>query len=123
MSSEKSVRSLLLISFLALVLFVPVEASADREIPKIGPVKMNPRPASLEEKIVLLRWNGKYNGDKFLNRVGELLAQRIRKVKIVEMWKEDSSTAVISKEREASERIAGKIARKKPDLVIAGQAD
>jgi hypothetical protein len=120
---EKSVLFLLLISFLSLVLSAPAEPSAERQVPQIGPVKMNPHPASLEGKTVLLRWTGKYNGDKFLDRVGELLNQRIGRVKIVKMWKVDSSTAVISKKGEVSEQIAAKIARLKPDLVIASQAD
>ena len=108
---------------MALVLSAHAEPSADRQVPEIGPVKMNPHPASLEGKTVLLRWNGKYNGDKFLDRIGELLTQRIRRVRIVKMWKEDSSTAVISKKGAVSEQIAAKIAHLKPDLVIAGQAD
>jgi hypothetical protein len=123
MRHEKSVLFLFLISFLTLVLSAHAEAPADRQVPKIGPVKMNPHPASLEGKTVLLRWNGKYNGDKFLDRVGELFTQRIRRVKIVKMWKEDPSTALISKKGEVSEQIAAKIARLKPDLVIASQAD
>jgi hypothetical protein len=112
-----------LISLLALVLSAHAEPSADRQVPKIGPVKMNPHPASLEGKTVLLRWNGKYNGDRFLDCIGELFTQRIRRVKIVKMWKEDSSTAVISKKGEVSQQIADKIAHLKPDLVIASQAD
>jgi hypothetical protein len=119
----KSGLFLLLIFSLLLVLSAQAEASGDRQVPKIGPVKINRHPASLEGKKVLLRWNGKYNGDKFLNRVGELLTQRIRKVNVVEMWKVDSSTAVISKKGEISEQIAAEIAHLKPDLVIASQAD
>jgi hypothetical protein len=120
---EKSALFLFLISFLALVQSAYAEPSADRQVPKIGPVKMNLHPASLEEKTVLLRWNGKYNGDKFLDCIGELFTQRIRRVKIVKMWKEDPSTALISKKGEVSQQIADKIVHLKPDLVIASQAD
>jgi ABC-type Fe3+-hydroxamate transport system substrate-binding protein len=35
----------------------------------------------------------------------------------------DSTTAAISKNGEMSEEVAGKIAKLKPDLVIASQAD
>jgi hypothetical protein len=58
-------------------------ASEDKKIPKVGPMRMNSRPASLEGKTVLLRWNGKYNGDKFLSRVGELIPQQVKSVKII----------------------------------------
>ncbi len=40
---------------------------------KIDPMKITPHPSTLEGKTVMLRWNGKHNGDKFLERVGELL--------------------------------------------------
>lgn len=84
---------------------------------------MNPHPASLEGKTVVLRWNGKPNGDKFLTRVGELLAEQAPGVKVVKMWEVDPSTAVISDGLENSVQIAEKIAAQKPDLVIAAQCD
>ena len=77
----------------------------------------------MEGKTVLLRWNGKYNGDKFLARVGELLAQQEKGVKVIRLWEMDSTTAAISKNGEMSEEVAGKMAKLKPDLVIAAQAD
>ena len=77
----------------------------------------------MEGKTVLLRWNGKYNGDKFLARVGELLAQQVKGVKVIRLWEMDSTTAAISKNGEMSEEVAGKMAKLKPDLVIAAQAD
>lgn len=91
--------------------------------PSLGPVALNPHPASLEGKTVVLRWNGKPNGDKFLTRVGELLAEQVPGVKVVKMWEVDPSTAVISDGLENSTRIAEKIAAQKPDLVIAAQCD
>ncbi len=100
-----------------------LRAADDRKIPKVGPVKLNPHPASLEGKTILLRWNGKYNGDKFLNRVAELLLPQVKKGKVIKIWEADSSTAAISKDAEASEQVASKIAKLKPDLVISGQAD
>ena len=102
---------------------VYVRASEDKKIPKVGPLKLNPHPATLEGKTVLLRWNGKYNGDKYLSRVGELMAQQVKNVKIIKMWEMDKGTAAISKNAEVSEQVAASIAKLKPDLVIAAQAD
>lgn len=110
---------------LLLLLFVSgqVYAAQDKNLPKVGPVKLNAHPASLEGKTVVLRWNGKPNGDKYLTRLGELLAQQIKNVKIIKMWEVDKSTASISKSAEASTQIAAKIAALKANLVIASQAD
>ncbi len=95
----------------------------EEEAPKVGPVTLNPHPASLEGKTVLLRWNGKFNGDKYLTRLGELLGQKVKNVKIVKLWEMDKSTAAVSKDLQASEQVAAAIAKLKPDLVIAAQAD
>ena len=86
-------------------------------------VMLNPHPASLEGKTVVLRWNGKHNGDNFLNRVGELLTEQVKGVEIIKMWEVDPATACISESSEVSEEIAAKIAELEPDLVIASQAD
>ncbi len=102
---------------------VSARASEDKKLPKVGPVKMNQHPSSLEGKTVVLRWNGKYNGDKYLDRVGELISQKMKGVKIVKMWEIDKSTAAISKNAAVSEQVAVSIANLKPDLVIAAQAD
>ena len=102
---------------------VYVRASEDKKVPKIGPLKLNPHPANLEGKTVLLRWNGKYNGDKYLNRVGELMTQQVKGVRVIKMWEMDKGTAAISKNAEMSEQVAASIAKLKPDLVIAAQAD
>jgi ABC-type Fe3+-hydroxamate transport system substrate-binding protein len=89
----------------------------------IGPVTINAHPTSLEGKTVVLRWNGKPNGDKFLTRIGELLAEQVTDIKIVKLWESDSSTAAISKTVEDSVAVADKIAALNPDLVIAAQCD
>ena len=120
-------RRLLLLTILSLVLFSGVvcisSAAAAEKVPKVGPVKINPHPMSLEGKTVLLRWNGKMNGDKFLIRVGELLTQQVKNAKIIKLWEVDKNTAAISKNLEASEQVAATVAKLKPDLVIAMQAD
>ena len=84
---------------------------------------MNSHPTSLEDNTVLLRWNGKYNGDNFLKRIAELLTKQVKGVKVIKMWEVDSSTATISKNLGVSEQIATKIAGLKPDIVIAMQCD
>lgn len=119
----KKILVLLFVGAWAMALISESWAAAEKQVPKIGPVKLNPHPASLGGKTVLLRWNGKYNGDKFLLRVGELLSQQLKNVRIIKMWEVDPSTAAISKNGEMSEEVDNKIAKLKPDLVIAAQAD
>ncbi len=91
--------------------------------PSVGPVTLNSHPTSLEGKTVVLRWNGKPNGDKFLNRVGELLTEQFPGVKLVKLWEVDESTAVSSDDAEVSLKMAETIAAQKPDLVIGSQCD
>jgi hypothetical protein len=47
----------------------------------------------------------------------------VKDVKIIKMWEVDKSTVAISKNAEVSEQVAVSIAKLKPDLVIAAQAD
>jgi ABC-type Fe3+-hydroxamate transport system substrate-binding protein len=89
----------------------------------MGQIQLNPHPASLEGKMVVLRWNGKPNGDKLLNSVGDLLTQQVPGVKVVKMWEIDPSTAVSSDSNDTSVQLAEKIAAQNPDLVIASQCD
>lgn len=113
----------LLVTFIVGGISIYAKASEDKKVPRVGPLKLNPHPVSLEGKTVLLRWNGKYNGDRFLNRIGELLTQQVKNLKVVKMWEVDSSSTVISKSAEVSEQISSKIGKLKPDIVIAAQAD
>ena len=113
----------LLVMFSVEGIFIYAGAAESKKLPKVGPVKMNPHPSSLEGKTVVLRWNGKYNGDRYLSRIGELMSQKIKSVKIIKMWEIDKSTGAISKNAEVSEQVAASIAKLKPDLVIAAQAD
>jgi ABC-type Fe3+-hydroxamate transport system substrate-binding protein len=98
-------------------------AEEKKTTPKVGPVKMVSHPSTLEGKTVLLRWNGKPNGDLFLTRIGELLVEQVKGVKVVKIWETDKSTAVISDSLEKSQEITEKMANLKPDLVIGAQAD
>ncbi len=91
---------------------------------KIEPMGINPHPSTLEGKTVLLRWNGKHNGDKFLDRVAELLAQKIKRIKIIKSWEVAPETVdPISGSQERSMELMKKLTAYKPDLVIGSQAD
>jgi len=86
-------------------------------------VSAKPRPKSLEEKTVLLRWNGKHNGDLFLNRIGELLKEKVKDVKIVKAWEIMPETKVITSNAHKSREFAKKLSALKPDISIGAQGD
>jgi len=91
---------------------------------KIEPMEINPHPSTLEGKTVLLRWNGKHNGDRFLERVAELLRQKVKDVNIIYSWEFSPETVdPISGSQERSMELMKKLAALKPDLVIGSQAD
>lgn len=86
-------------------------------------VSARPRPKSLEEKMVLLRWNGKHNGDLFLNRIGELLVENVKDVTIVKAWELIPETKAISSNANKSKELAKKLSELKPDISIGAQGD
>ncbi len=87
-------------------------------------VKLNPHPSTLEGKTIMLRWNGKHNGDRFLNRIAELLTKEIKGVKIIKSWEVAPETVEpITGSQERSMDLMKKLAAYKPDLVIGSQAD
>jgi hypothetical protein len=95
----------------------------------VGAVAMNPHPSSLEGTTVVLRWNGKPNGDVVLDYLGELLAQE-GVANVIKLWEVDPDSAMISgKENiidlgmERSVRFAEEAVDLGADLVIASQAD
>ena len=90
---------------------------------KIIPMQVNPHPSTLEGKTVMLRWNGKHNGDLFLDRVAELLAEKIKDVKIIKSWQVALETADISQNENKSKQFVQKLAEFKPDIVIGSQCD
>lgn len=110
-------------TFFTLAAFAVYGYAAKEMIPKVKPVKMSPHPSSLEGRNILLRWNGKYNGDKFLTCVEEFMTKQVKNVKIIKMWEKGPDTAVISKKLEVSGQQASKIAKLKPDIVIAAHAE
>jgi hypothetical protein len=85
----------------------------------VKPVEIAPRTASLEGKTILLRWNGKHNGNNFLDRVGELLTQQVRGVKVIKMWEAVPGSNNYPMKAEHFEAAL----KFKPDLLIASQAD
>jgi hypothetical protein len=91
---------------------------------RIEPMKVNPHPSNLEGKTVVLRWNGKHNGDHFLNRVAELLEEKVKGIKVIKSWEVAPETVdPITGNEERSKEFARKIATFNPDIVIAAQAD
>lgn len=91
---------------------------------RIEPMNINPHPSTLEGKTVMLRWNGKHNGDNFLNRVAELFTEQVKDIKIIKSWELAPETVdPISGSQERSMELMKKLAAFKPDLVIGSQAD
>ena len=91
---------------------------------KIEATKINPHPSTLEGKTVILRWNGKHNGDKFLERVGDLLVERVKNIRIIKSWEVAPETVdPITGSQERSQEFAKAIAKFKPDIVIGAQSD
>lgn len=79
-----------------------------------------PRIKTLDGKKVGLYWNGKPNGNFFLNRVAELLDKRYKGIEIIKLWEIDpTGTAHPDKK---SDEVLDFIA-KSADVVIAGQGD
>ncbi len=90
-------------------------------------LKLASRITNLEGKTIGLRWNGKPNGEILLNKVADLLKERVPSIKIIKFYEVERSTIqteapgppLQSIETEA-ELIKEKY---KPDLVIGSQAD
>ena len=128
-------KRLLIAGILAGLLGGPIDILAEEKaqdwelinpegVVRIEPMKLNPHPSRLEGKTIMLRSNGKHNGDKFLIRVGELLKDKVKDIKIIYSWEVAPETVdPITGSYERSKRFAQKLASFKPDIVIASQAD
>ena len=90
---------------------------------KLEPMEINPHPASLEGKTILLRSNGKHNADNFLTRVAELLQKEVKGVKIIKSWEVAPETNTISQNPDKSKQFAQTFKALKPDIVIGSQCD
>jgi len=86
-------------------------------------IKPAPRITSLEGKTVVLRWNGKHNGNNYLDRIAELFAEKVPSAKVIKIYEADKSTIKISGSNAESARIAKVIKDLKADIVIGSQAD
>ena len=126
--------SVLLAIMLGMLLFVSQLAIAKEQaqewevINPAGTVQIKqeqlaPRINTLEGKTVVLRWNGKHNGDNFLDRIAELLKEKIPSAKVIKLYEVDKSTIKISGSMAESARIAQVIKGLKADIVIAAQTD
>jgi hypothetical protein len=82
-------------------------------------LKLAPRVTDLKGKTIGLLWNGKPNGDIFLNEVGDLLRGRIDGLKIVRLWEVRPDTKTVYGSSEDVMRSAAE----KADLIICGSAD
>ncbi len=89
----------------------------------IKPIELAPRISSLEGKTVGLKWNEKPNGNLFLDRVAELLIEKVPGVKIIKFYEVEPSTAPQTFHMEDAKRKAKIIASYKPDIVIGSQCD
>jgi hypothetical protein len=93
-------------------------------VTKVEPLRLCWHPGTLRGKTVLLRWNGKQNGDIFLNRVAELLAEKVKGVKVLKAWEVfPDSIEAISGSQERSVTLAKGLSALKPDIVIGSHGD
>ena len=79
-----------------------------------------PRINTFNKKRVGLLWNGKPNGDYFLNRVGTLLKEKYKEADMVKFWEIDPNRTA-HPERKTDE-VLDSIA-KNSDIVISAQGD
>lgn len=84
---------------------------------------VNPHPEDLHGKTVVLRWNGKHNGDIFLNHLAELMTERLRDVKIIKAWEAYPPSKMANQDSEVSKETAKRLSDWKPDIVIGSQGD
>jgi hypothetical protein len=85
--------------------------------------QVNPHPKDLSGKTVVLYWNGKPNGDLFLNRIGELLIEKVDNVRVIKAWEVRPSSKRTDPTAEASRATAEEIVRLNPDLIIGAPGD
>jgi hypothetical protein len=85
--------------------------------------QVNPHPKDLSGKTVVLYWNGKPNGDLFLNRIGELLIEKVDNVRVIKAWEVRPSSKRTDPTAEASRATAEELAGLNPDLIIGAPGD
>ena len=100
-----------------------VELINPEGVAAVEPIELAPRPGTLDGKTVALRWNGKPNGDVFLNRVAELMLEAVPTLNIIKLYEEDPSTTTYKSNVAGAEEMAKLVASYNPDLVIGAQCD
>ena len=88
----------------------------------IEPIELNEHPSSLEGKTVALRWNGKENGNLFLDSVAEQLQKSIKDINIIKLYETMPETNDYGPSKMGPD-IIDKVAALEPDLIISSQAD
>ena len=82
-----------------------------------------PWPSDLTGKRVILRWNGKHNGDLLLDYLHSLLSRAFPDTEFIKAYETDPTLSGISKDLPESEATARALLELRPDLVIAATGD
>jgi len=135
MSPGKWTRSTAIAFLIGLMLFSAPPPSLAREavqewellnpegVVQVEQMAIGPRISTLEGKTVVLRWNGKPNGNIFLDRLAELLSERVKNVKVVKSYEIFPEMSIISHTVDKGQEIAKKLLGLKADIVIGAIAD
>jgi hypothetical protein len=135
MNTVKHVQRLMALTVVAMLIAMPSVSSGREAIQKwelvnpegivmAKPVNIAPRNLdTLEGKTVVLRWNGKPNGDILLNRLAELLSKEAPTAKIIKLYDIEPATASYGRSVDAAKAMAKVIQKHRPDIVISSQAD
>ena len=91
-------------------------------VQKVEAVELNEHPSTLEGKTVALRWNGKENGDLFLESVAEQLEKNVKDIKVIKLYETMPETNEYGASKMGTD-VINKVAALKPDLIISSQAD
>ncbi len=92
----------------------------ERSAPLYDPA---PWPSDLAGKRVILRWNGKHNGDLLLDYLHSLLSRAFPDTEFIKAYETDPALSGISKDLPESEATARALLELRPDLVIAATGD
>lgn len=104
----------------------PWELVSPKGVQHIEPVEVLPHDMDLNGKTVVLRWNGKPNGDNVLHRLADLLNRKFEGIKVIKSWEVDKNASMGGTDRAAfggTDGVADLIAGMGPNLVIASQGD
>lgn len=72
---------------------------------------------------MILRWNGKHNGDLLLDYLHSLLSHAFPDTEFIKAYETDPALSGISKDLPESEATARALLELRPDLVIAATGD